>query len=215
MNICCNDVGAFLTASALLAAVSALWAQSWSRAREMYARRDKEITDFSSEFVIQLGLIWTNISILFALFAFATAVYNCWIDNSVNICSLAISFLIASSIMTILNVLQSLATALLRLVVGKASNYHLVIINGKNKKEIWCWIFLLIIALAGVMILSLSLANTLCCCYRWLGISLIGLVIILICCKMYKKIREEKKCIEKQKKNECNNDTDRPCEKQH
>ena len=163
MSIFYDSVGAFLTAAALLAAVAAVWAQFWLRPLDKNSLRSRMGSKVNGEFITRLGALWSNISILMALFAFAFAGFSYWNNNDINIFPLAIGFLILSFLMIVVNISQSIFASCLVIIMPcitrclikitslclwkklfrKSADEDIVLISRNYLKLVWVKLFIL------------------------------------------------------------------------
>jgi len=206
VSINCDSVGAFLTAAALLAAILLLWLQLWERAVDRYKPKvtgceeaDKNKEEVKREFIPGLGIVWTYLAISCALAAFACAACACWIHNSPNtIPKVAVGFLSTAFLMTVVNVLTSLFSTLLKLKCTLPLSKPPFKIE---EHERCCWFKCLLLGFVGLGLIGFSLQ------YECVG-SLCGLIsggvltlitIIFVLCKVRRKMQDSKNTCKKLK----------------
>ena len=101
----------FLTASGVLIGVLLVWAQLWASS---YPKRD----DNHRPWTVELGLVWTYVSVLLAMLSFGWSGYY-YFTQRYDVPPVAMGLFIAAFLMTVLNVAQSLVSNLYKLIKGE------------------------------------------------------------------------------------------------
>jgi len=169
----------FLTASGVLIGVLLVWAQLWASS---YAERDDQswmvrlahAQKKERPWTVELGLVWTYVSVLLAMLSFAGGGYS-YFTQGHNVPPAAMGLFIAAFLMTILNVAQSLISNLYKLVKKK------VLANQLKDKVRWPIYVYVTTCGAEIILLSIWLGmDNLKLIYAWnLTTGIIGGLLVL------------------------------------
>ncbi|HUS88412.1 MAG TPA: hypothetical protein VMW91_03430 [Desulfosporosinus sp.] len=203
IHISSEWVTGFLAGTAILLAILLVWHRIWGEARGVYMTTRKEAPDLPRlapedemqiEFIPILGLIWTILAVLYSLAAFALGAWSCFTKEfSVpgNISPLAVGFLITAFCMTIINIAQSLATSILVLALRIPLSRPTVRVT--TRQERIRWVSLLVGAIISVNFISLSLSGVFIYPMRWIGISILVIVICWVVRIWFRSLKKYKK----------------------
>ncbi len=168
MNICLNilrEPNIFFTASGFLAAISVFLAQLEAHTHQMYG------TKASKQFTVGLSFLWTFLTILAALAAFARGAWSSnGINDKIDECAIALFWL--SLFMAVTDIVVAIVATFLKVLLDISLSEPPITAPKSLEKKL-VWFLLLLLAVLGLFLISDAWTRGLWRWYFWVGTALL------------------------------------------